>query len=591
MKPILTKEPLSKVSSVSAHAVPARFEHPAFLNRKLLLGNTIILILTIALPCVAEYDPVYARNGMVAGPEPHATAAGLEILEKGGNAFDAAVAMGFALAVTYPAAGNLGGGGFLVGLCADREEVAFNFREKAPAKATRDMYLDENGDVVEGRSTETLLGVGVPGTVHGLLRTHETYGTLKRRDVLSPAIHLAQKGFPVGYNLAQSLRDKQEKLTRFDSTAALFYPDGEPLKFGDTLVQRDLGRTLRAIRKYGAKGFYEGRTADRIVEYMREHGGIITHQDLENYTAQQRKPFTFTYKNYRLVTHPLPSSGGVTLGQILKLLEPFPLQEMGYGSAEYIHTVVEAERLAFADRNHHLGDPVFVKVPQEELIADAYVRERRELMPRGKAGKSEGVQPGAVESMETTHYCVVDRDRNVVAVTYTLNSLYGMGAVVEGAGFFLNNEMDDFTAKPGTANQFGLVEGEANAIEPGKRMLSSMTPTIVLKDGAFDFTMGTPGGPTIITTNLQVFLNVAEFGMNVREAIDAPRFHHQWLPDEIRYEKRAFSPDTSVKLEAMGYTLDDVEGTYGFAVGIQATDDGLLAGYADGRGSGAVLGN
>ncbi len=551
-----------------------------------------VVFVLIASEGLAGFQPVYARNGMVVSAEPHATEAGVEILKQGGNAFDAAVAVGFALAVTYPSAGNIGGGGFLVGLTADGKQIALDFREKAPGTATRDMYLDDAGEVIPDLSTDTLLAVGVPGTVHGLLSVLEDYGTLPREKVLAPAIRLAEEGFPVGYALAASLRDKdtRDRLTRFDSTAAVLYPDGEPLRFGETWRQQDLARTLRAIRDEGKAGFYQGRTARLLVDFMQRYDGIITHDDLQNYTSEYRAPFVFSYKEYSLITHPVPSSGGVTLAQILKLIEPVPIEEMGYHSAKYVHAIAEAERLAFADRNFHLGDPDFAEVPDYALIADEYIEKRRKQIPRNKAGKSKRISHGRPEHEQTTHYCVVDKNRNVAAVTYTLNGGYGMGAVVQGAGFLLNNEMDDFSAKPGEPNMYGLIGAEANAIEPGKRMLSSMTPTIVLKDNRFDFTIGTPGGPTIITTNLQVFLNITEFGMNIREAIDQRRFHHQWLPDEIRHERFAFSPDTVRKLNAMGYTLDQAEGTMGHAAGIQLLESGILTGYDDGRGSGLAAG-
>ena len=543
----------------------------------------VVLFLVLTPVAFAGSTAVYAEHGMVVSAEPHATQAGVEILEQGGNAF------GFALAVSYPRAGNLGGGGFMVALTQDRKRVALNFREKAPLAATRDMYLDDEGNLIDGLSTDTLLAVGVPGSVHGLLRAQEDYGKLSRKKILAPAIRLAKKGFVVDRSMAASLRIRQPTMTRFASTAAAFYPGGNAPVAGDILKQPDLARTLTAIRSKGAPGFYEGRTADLLVEYMEKNGGIITHEDLRNYSSQYRDPVVFNYKGYELVTHPLPSSGGITLGQILKLVEPFPLQKMGYHGSAYIRTIVEAERLAYADRNHHLGDADFVDVPESGLISDTYIAQRRKRMPKRRAGKSTGVRHGSPESTETTHYCVVDRDRNVVAVTTTLNGSYGMQAVVEGAGFLLNNEMDDFSAKPGQPNMFGLVQGEKNAIEPGKRMLSSMTPTIVLKDGAFDFTMGTPGGATIITTNAQILLNIVEFGMNIREAIDAPRFHHQHLPDRVDYETFALSPDTIARLQRMGYTLND-RGSIGLAEGIQVTDDGWLAGYTDRRGSGLAAG-
>lgn len=550
-----------------------------------------LFVLFQALETIAGFDPVYARRGMVVSAEPNATQAGVRILEQGGNAFDAAVAVGFALAVTYPAAGNLGGGGFLVALTADGRTIALDFREKAPRAATRNMYLDEKGEVIPKLSTDSHLAVGVPGTVHGLLRILDDHGSLLRSQVLAPAIRLAEEGFPVSHGLSRSLRGKKTRqhLTRFPSTTAIFYPEGRPLEFGTTLTQPDLAHTLRAIRDDGADAVYHGSIARLLVSHMRKNNGIITHDDLKAYSSKYREPFLFSYKEYQLITHPVPSSGGVTLAQILKLIEPYPLKKMGYHSAKYVHTLAEAERLAFSDRNYYLGDPDFVDVPHHQLISESYLRKRRTMISKNKARKSTRVSHGTIEHSETTHYCVVDNERNVVAVTYTLNGGYGMGAIVEGAGFFLNNEMDDFSAKPGKPNMYGLLGAEANAIAPGKRMLSSMTPMIVLKNNQFDFTIGTPGGPTIITTNLQIFLNISEMHMNIREAIDARRFHHQWLPDIIEHEPFAFSPDTMLKLRIMGHTLKENK-NIGLAAGIQVTENRLVAGYADGRGYGQALG-
>lgn len=547
-----------------------------------------ILILTSFSFTASASEPVYAKDGMVAGPEPFAVRVGVETLKQGGNAYDAAVAVGFALAVTYPTAGNLGGGGFMISLSSDGESRFLDFREKAPAKASRKMYLDKKGETIEDLSTKTLLASGVPGTVHGLLRIQNDFGALDRERIIAPAIQLAEEGFPVSHALHSSLKAHQKHNQRFDSTVAIFYPGGQPPAFGSTLKQPELANTLRRIQELGVEGFYRGETANLIVRFMKQHKGIISHRDLENYVSIYREPIHFSYKNYDLIAPGAPSSGGVVLAQILKLIEPYPLKYMGYHSAEYIHTLVEAERLAFADRNY-LGDPDFSDIPQKQLMTDKYLNKRRDLIHRWKAGKSEGVEPGKIESGDTTHYCVVDRDRNVVAITYTLNGSYGNGAVVEGAGFFLNNEMDDFAIKPGAANMFGLVQGEANTIQPGKRMLSCMTPAIVTRDGQFYFTCGTPGGPTIITSNAQIILNLLEFDMNIREAIDAPRFHHQWLPDEIAHEPFAFSPDTEILLFQRGYSLKQVDGL-GFATGIQVTEDGLLSGYSDRRGNGLTLG-
>lgn len=538
----------------------------------------------------ASVEPVYSNHGIVASPEPHATKAGIDVLKKGGNAFDAAVAVGFALAVTYPAAGNLGGGGFMTAHKANGTSFFIDFREKAPKAASRDMYLDDDGNIIDGLSTNTLLASGVPGTVHGLLTVLDDHGVLNRKDVLQPSVKLAEDGFEVSYSLHRSMQSRASRLMKIPSTKKVFYSNGKAPDFGELLIQRDLAETLKLIQQNGIDGFYRGITANRVDHFMKENGGIITSDDLCNYESKYREPIVFDYKDYQLITPYLPSSGGVTLAQILKLIEPYDLQKMGLHSAEYIQTVVEAERLAYADRNYFLGDADFVDVPVKTLISDAYLNSRRNEMPREKAGNSDGVQHGKIESEETTHYCVVDQYGNVAAVTYTLNGSYGNGYVVEDAGFLLNNEMDDFSAKPGVPNMFGLTGAEANAIEPGKRMLSSMTPTIVLKDGEFAFTMGTPGGATIITTVAQIFLNMTEFGMNIREAIDAPRFHHQWQPDVIYHEAQGFSPDTLKLLQEKGYILRE-RGTIGIAAGIEAMENGIIAGYADSRGEGTALGH
>jgi len=553
-------------------------------------GFISIAFLFIGMQSAAYgFEPVYARNGMAAGPEPLAVQAGVEMLQQGGNAFDAAAVIGFALAVTYPAAGNLGGGGFMTAWTKDGDPLFLDFRETAPQAAKRDMFLDEKGNLVVGQSTTSLLAAGVPGTVHGLFQIFQKYGTKNREDILAPAIRLAREGFPVSYSLHRSLLANHKYLTRFASTAAVFYPNGKTPAFGSVLKQPDLAWTLSQLSQSGPDAFYRGEIAEKLTRFMEQNGGLITREDLAAYKSKFRPPVIIAYKNYSLIAPGLPSSGGIALAQMLNLLEPLPLQKMGYNSAEYIHSLVEAERLAFADRNYFLGDSDFVEVPVDRLVSDAYLEERRRLIPGWYAGKSEGVSHGNPESHETTHFCVVDREHNVVAVTYTLNGSYGMGGVVAGTGFLLNNEMDDFSAKPGSSNLFGLIQYEANAIAPGKRMLSSMTPLIVLRNGKFAFTVGTPGGPTIITTNLQIFLNMAEWGMNIREAIDARRFHHQWLPDRIQFERFALSPDTLLHLSGRGYTLQQVN-SIGCAAGIQTMEDGLLAGYADGRGEGLAAG-
>lgn len=537
----------------------------------------------------AATEPVYAKNGMVAAAEPNATDAGVEILKAGGNAFDAAAAVAFALAVTYPNAGNIGGGGFCVALTADGKTWALDFRETAPAAATRDMFLDAQKNVIFGASLGTHLASGVPGAVDGYLRMAER-GVLKRSQILAPAIRLAEKGFVVPVSLNRGLTKAEARLKHFASMAAAFYPNGRAVEFGEILRQLDLAQTLNSIAQEGRAGFYEGRVAKLIEAEMNRGGGIITGEDLKKYQSVERPAFVFNSGGYEIITHPLPSSGGVTLAQILGLSDLNELKQAGHQSAKYVHLLTEAERLAYADRNFYLGDPAFVKAPVERLVSQAYLAERRKLLPQEeKAGKSEGVAHGPAESRETTHFCVADRWGNVLAVTTTLNGPFGMGAVVEGAGFLLNNEMDDFSIKTGAMNASKLPGSEANAIEPGKRPLSSMTPTIVRKDGKFFMTIGSPGGSTIITTVLQVFLNVTQFGMNIRDAIEAGRVHHQWLPDEILCEQGAISPDTEVTLKKMGYTFRTID-SIGIACGIQRTPEGLLAGWADGRSEGKAAG-
>ncbi len=544
-------------------------------------------MLATALTIIAQ--PVIASSAIVVSAEPHATQAGLTILKAGGNAFDAAVAVGFALAVTYPQAGNIGGGGFMVAMDSNGEFYAYDFRETAPGAATRDMFLSASGEPSADLSQRSHLAVGVPGTVEGLVRTQYRFGKLSLREVMKPAIRLAREGFTVHQRLAASLRSSDALLGRFAATRESFYRSGSTIAAGQTLRQPSLAKTLEKISYGGRAAFYEGEVADAIVAELKRGGGLISRQDLKNYSAVWREPLIFDRHGYTLVSMPPPSSGGITLAQILAFVDPDELKSFGINSAMYVQRLVEAERLAFADRNEHLGDPDFVEVPVSRLLSDEYLNERRKLLLKTRAGSSSNVAAGAIEKEETTHYCVADSAGNVVAVTYTLNGSYGMGAVVPGAGFLLNNEMDDFTSKPGAPNMFGLVQGEKNAIEPGKRMLSSMTPTIVLKKGKFAFTVGTPGGSTIITSVAQVFLNMTAFGMNAREAVDAPRFHHQHLPDRIDHERDVLTAASAAQLKSMGYVLQS-RGAIGLVAAIQKLPDGRYAGWFDRRGYGAAAG-
>ena len=554
------------------------------------LSFVAVLALAVVLGTVStESRPNVAANGMVASPEPLATDVGVAILKAGGNAFDAAAAVQFALAVTYPTAGNIGGGGFMVGLTADGETFALDFREEAPQAATEDMFVDADGEMVPGLSTSTHKGVGVPGSVDGMLKLVDRYGTLTRDQVLVPAITLARDGFPVSYALASSLR-RSERLRQFASSVEAFGLADDGPAMGDLLTQPDLAATLEAVADEGRDGFYAGRVADMIVADMKANGGLITHEDLSRYEAEWREPLIFEHAEYQLVTHPVPSSGGMTIAQTLGLLNMPVLERVGYHSAQAISMVTEAQRLAFADRNYWLGDPAFFEVPVTRLLSRDYLEQRRRLLPQdGMAGKSTGVSHGPIESDETTHFTVADRWGNVAAITTTLNSGYGLAAVATGAGFLWNNEMDNFSARPGVPNQYGLLGAEANSVQPGKRPLSSMTPTIVRRFGDFYMTMGSPGGPTIINTVLQIYLNVTVWGMDIQQAIDAPRIHHQWLPDRIDHEPFAISAETKAELERMGYELNERR-SIGMAAGIRKTPEGFLAGYADRRGAGTARG-
>lgn len=505
-------------------------------------------------------NPVYATNGMVATEEALATRVGVDILSKGGNAVDAAVAVGFALAVTLPKAGNLGGGGFmLIYRCRTDETVVIDYRETAPRAASRDMYLDEQGEVDRMRVRFSHLAAGVPGTVAGLALAQARYGTLSLKQVLAPATALAQRGFPVSAELAASLSAASARLRRWPETARTFFkPDGSGYAAGDRLLQPDLAGTLKQIARRGPQAFYDGAIAENIVREMQDHGGLITKADLQGYRAVVREPVAGTYRGYTIRSVPPPSSGGVHLIQMLNLLEAFPIGELGVNNAETIHLMAEAMKLAYADRSQYLGDPDFVEVPVAGLVSKAYAAKSRTRIDRTSARPSAVVAPGnplCCESAQTTHYSVMDADGNVVSNTYTLNFGYGSGIVVRGTGILLNNEMDDFSAKPGVANAYGLVGGEANAVAPRKRPVSSMTPTLVFKNGRPILATGTPGGSRIITTVLQIIMNLVDHGMDIATATATPRVHHQWLPDELQVE-RGLPRETLGKLARMGHAIE-----------------------------------
>ena len=530
------------------------------------------------------FHPVYGKNGMVASEQGLATQVGLDILKQGGNAIDAAVAVGFALAVVLPNAGNIGGGGFMV-LHDDKtgKDVAIDFREIAPAKASRDMYLDNQGNVIDGKSLFTHDASGVPGTVAGMEYALKKWGTMPLSKVLEPAIKLADKGFIVSDILAQTLKEEKSTLGKWSASKAIFFKNGEPMKSGDLLVQKDLAKSLRLIAKQGAKAFYQGEIATKIAKEMQSHGGTMTLEDLKAYKVVERQPIIGDYRGYKVVTMPPPSSGGVHLIEILNMLEHYPIKEDGVNSAKNIHHMAESMKLAYADRSEYLGDPDFVKIPVTGLTSKAYANERVKTIDDNKARLSSTIKPGKpqpYESDQTTHYSVMDKAGNAVAVTYTLNLNFGSGIVVEGTGILLNNEMDDFSVKPGVPNAFGLVGGAANAIEAKKRPLSSMTPTIVMKNNKPWLVAGSPGGARIITTVLQSVVNTIDHEMNPAEAIITPRVHHQWLPDELRVEE-GISPDTIKLLQDKGHNVV-TKAPMGRIQIIQADDSGFY-GYSDPR--------
>lgn len=530
------------------------------------------------------FHPVAARNGMVASEQEMASRIGLNILKAGGNAVDAAVAMGFALAVALPNAGNVGGGGFMmVHDARTGRSVALDFREVAPSRATRDMYLDAQGKVIDGKSLYTHYAVGVPGTVAGMEHALKKWGTLPLSKVVAPAVALADKGFPVSETLAKILQQEQKNMGRWPATQAIFWKNGQPLRQGDTLVQKDLAQSLRLIGEQGAKAFYEGAIAQKITAEMAPHAGAITLADLKNYKVVEREPVRGSYRGYQIVTMPPPSSGGAHLIQILNMMERWPMNQWGANSANSVHHMAESMKLAYADRSEYLGDPDFVKVPLKGLTSKRYADQLAAGINPTQARTAKDIKPGRpqpYESDQTTHFSVVDKAGNAVAVTYTLNTNFGSGIVAKGTGILLNNEMDDFSAKPGVANAYGLVGGDANAVAAGKRPLSSMTPTIVLKDGKPWLVTGSPGGARIITTVLQQVVNAIDFGMNPAEAAATPRFHHQWTPDELRIEK-GFSNDTLALLRQWGHNVA-LKPSMGRTQTIQVRD-GMLYGASDPR--------
>lgn len=535
-------------------------------------------------------QPEHTRHAMVVSGDGPATDIGVKVLREGGNAVDAAVAVGFALSVTYPFAGNLGGGGFMLIRFADGRSTFIDFRERAPEKASRNMYIDAQGHATR-ESIEGWRASGVPGTVRGFELAQKKYGRAKWDSLVAPAVQLAAKGFPVSYAFSESLRGSRN-LPQDPESKRIFLKNGAYYEMGDTLVQPELGRTLERIAKLGSRDFYEGDTAQMLASAMAQHGGLITLADLKRYQALERAPLQGKYRGYEVVTAPPPSSGGIGILQILGMLDGSGYEKSGAGSAAAIHYAAEAMRRYYADRSEYLGDPDFVKIPVAGLLAPKYIAGLRATIDPQHATPSASLKPPrppGAESTETTHYNVVDAEGNAVAVTYTLNGGYGNGITVPGAGFLLNNEMDDFASQPGTPNMFGLVQGEANAIQPGKRPLSSMTPTILARDGKFFMAVGGPGGSRIITSVLQVIVNVIDFGMNVQDAVDFPRFHHQWLPDRLFLEP-GISPDTVALLQAKGQTIDRGSGAVASVVEAIVNDQGWLQGAVDGRRPGKAAG-
>jgi gamma-glutamyltranspeptidase/glutathione hydrolase len=523
-----------------------------------------------------------AGKGAVVSAHPLASKVGVEIMRQGGNAVDAAIAIQLALAVVYPNAGNIGGGGFMVARLSGGQTLALDFRETAPASAQRDMYLDRDGNVVAGKSVNGHLSSGVPGTVAGLFESAK-YARLPFKKLIQPAIDLAEKGFVISEDQAASFNSIQDALNEFNTTPSIFQKRIK-WKAGDTLVQTDLANTLKRISEKGAKGFYEGRTAQLIVNEMKRGGGIVTEEDLKNYKAKWRTPHTFTYKGYTIVGMPMPSSGGTLLHQMMKMVEDKPLPAYGFLSPKAVQLMVEVERRAYADRAEYMGDADFYKVPADKLTDATYLKERMKDYQPDVAGNSLQIRPGSLpkESEQTTHLSVIDAEGNAVSITTTLNNSYGSKTVVGGAGFFLNDEMDDFSSKPGVPNLYGAVGGEANAIAPGKRMLSSMAPTIVLRDGKPFLVVGTPGGTTIPTSVFQTIVDILDFNLSTEDAVNKPKFHHQWLPDQVDVE-RTFPQSTREALQKMGYKIVE-RGSIGRTEVIKVLPDGSFEAVADSRG-------
>lgn len=576
---------------------------PKIFSKKFFSGifNSFLIVFVLSAASYAQSaNLVRSKHGMVVSASEIASHVGAKIMQKGGNAIDAAVAVGFALAVTYPYAGNIGGGGFMVIHLSNGKNTTIDFREKAPITATRDMYLDKNGNYVPVLSQEGTTSAGVPGSVAGLIYALKKYGTMPLAEVIQPAVDLARNGWQLDYRTAGVIKTFLPEFKKYPASYKIFSKGGVPYQEGELFKQTDLANSLELIKEKGADGFYKGKIAELLVKQIKSLNGYISQADLDEYKPVERVPVEGTYRGYKIVSMPPSSSGGIALIEMLNILENYRFSKEDWGSSEYIHRLVEAMKYTYADRTYLLGDEDFFKVPKNGLISKAYAKTFFDKIEehKNKAVPSKEIKAGDpqkfAESNETTHYSVYDENGNAVSVTTTINSAFGSKIVVDGAGFLLNNEMDDFSAKPGEPNQFGLMGTEGNSIQPGKRPLSSMTPTIVLKDDKPFIIIGSPGGSRIITTVLQVIMNCIDFGMNIAEAISVPRIHHQWMPDEIYYEKFSFPTDVKTNLQKMGYKFEDANQKFtilGLAEGILVDNDNhVIFGASDPRGSGAAVG-